>query len=102
MRDDGVRWGAAERKQIANHLENTTMTAILRAQVPCWRRLVRMTWVYETKRDGSKKARLCVQGCSQVHGVDYDQMWSGTLRALSQTLRMLASLGTKEKLSMRR
>ena len=39
-------------------------------------------------------------GCSHIHGVDYDQVWSGTLRASS--LRMLASLAAKEKLNMRR
>ena len=59
-----------------------------------------MTWVYKKKRDGTQKARLCVQGCSQVHGVDYDQVWSGTLRASS--LRMLFSLAIKEELQMRR
>ena len=40
-----------------------------------------MTWVYKMKRDSTQKARLCVQGCSQVYGVDYDQVWSGTLLA---------------------
>jgi hypothetical protein len=34
MRDDSVGWGAAERKEIANHLENSTMTPIMRSQVP--------------------------------------------------------------------
>ena len=79
------------------------MTPILRTQVPRGRKLVRMTctWVYKKKRDGPQKARLCVQGCSQVHGVDYDQAWSGTLRASS--LRALSSaLAAKEKLHRRR
>ena len=51
------------------------------------------------KRDGTQKARLCVQGCSQVKGVDYDQVWSGTLR--SSSLRMLSSPAAKENLHMR-
>ena len=34
MRDDCVGWGATERKEIANHLENSTMMLILRSQVP--------------------------------------------------------------------
>ena len=57
------------------------MTPILRSEVPRGRKLVRMTWVYNMKRDGTQKACLCVQGCSQVHGVDYDQLWSGTARS---------------------
>ena len=61
MRDDcacSVGWGAAERKEIANHLENSTMTPILRSKVPRGHKLVRMTWVYKMKRDGTQKARL--------------------------------------------
>ena len=69
---------------------------ILRSEVPRGHKLVRMTWVYTMKRDGTQKACICVQGCSQVHSVDYDQVWSGTLRASS--LRMLSSLAAKEKL----
>ena len=93
-------WGEAERKEIDNHLLNETMTTMDKRDLPRGRRTVRMTWVYKKKRDGTMKARLCVQGCSQVHGVDYDQVWSGTLRASS--LRMLSSLAAKEKLHMRR
>ena len=74
MRDDCVGCGAAERKEIANHLENSTIydadPGFLRSQVPRGRKLVRMTWVYKMKRDGTQKARICVQGCSQVKGVD--------------------------------
>ena len=39
-RDVCVGWDAAERKEIANHLENSTMTPILRSQVPRGRKLV--------------------------------------------------------------
>ena len=77
------------------------MTPMDKRDIPRGRRTVRMTWVYKKKREGTMKARLCVQGCSQVHGVDYDQVWSGTLRA-SYSLRMLSSLAAKEKLHMRR
>ena len=98
MRDDNVGWGTAEREEIDNHLLNEIMSPILRRDLPRGRRTVRMTWVYKKKRDGTQKARLCVQGCSQIHGIDYYQVWSGTLRA--SYLRMLASLATKEKLKM--
>ena len=58
MRNDCVGWGAAERKEIANHLKNSTITPILRSQVPRGRKLVRMTWVYQMKRDGTQKTCL--------------------------------------------
>jgi hypothetical protein len=47
------------------------------------RSFVKFTWVYKTKRDGTKKARLCVQGCSQIPGVDYDQTFCGAMRAIA-------------------
>ena len=37
-------------------------------------------WVFKLKRDGSAKARLCVQGCTLQSGIDYDQTYSQTLR----------------------
>eukprot|EP00966_Prymnesium_polylepis_P011286 260026-Prymnesium_polylepis.1 len=36
------------------------------------------------------KARLCVQGCTQQAGIDFDQTWCGTMRATS--LRLLCAL----------
>jgi hypothetical protein len=39
-----------------------------------------MIWVYKVKRDGTAKARLCVQGSSLESGVDYDQVFSAALR----------------------
>jgi hypothetical protein len=100
MLDDAEGWREAERKEIANHIENSTLSPISFSQVPRGRKLVRMTWVYKRKRDGKQKARLCVQGSSQVHGIDFDQVWSGTLRASS--LRTLSSIAAKENLTMRR
>ncbi|MDA2987416.1 MAG: reverse transcriptase domain-containing protein, partial [Actinomycetota bacterium] len=61
---------------------------------------VRMTWAYKTKRDGTLKSRLCVQGCSQIAGVDYDQTHCATLRPGS--LRALTALAAGLGLRMRR
>eukprot|EP00965_Chrysotila_dentata_P119251 3942163-Pleurochrysis_carterae.AAC.1 len=61
-----------------------------RSDVPPGRSLVRLIWVYKRKRSGALKARLCVQGCAQVQGVDYDQTFCATLRPTS--LRVLAAL----------
>ena len=40
-------------------------------------------WVFKQKRDGTAKARLCVQGCSLEEGVDYDQTFAKPLRHAS-------------------
>eukprot|EP00965_Chrysotila_dentata_P071077 2348911-Pleurochrysis_carterae.AAC.1 len=43
-----------------------------------------------SQRNGALKARLCVQGYAQVHGVDYDQTFCATMRPTS--LRALAAI----------
>eukprot|EP00965_Chrysotila_dentata_P181258 5983302-Pleurochrysis_carterae.AAC.1 len=73
MADDHVGWSAAERAEIANHAANRSWVYVDRSEVPVGRSLVRLIWVYKRKRSGAMKARLCVQGCAQIHGVDYDQ-----------------------------
>ena len=61
---------------------------------------MKLTWVYKTKRDGRKKSRLCVQGCTQVAGVDYDQTFCAAMR--SGSLRLLCSLSARFGLAMYR
>ena len=61
---------------------------------------MKFTWVYKVKRDGSLKARLCVQGCSQVPFVDYNQTYCAAMRATS--LRVLSSAAARDGLSLRR
>lgn len=46
------------------------------------------------------KARLCVQGCTQLSGVDLDQTYCAALRAGS--LRLLCAIADKLKLKIRR
>eukprot|EP00965_Chrysotila_dentata_P086080 2840673-Pleurochrysis_carterae.AAC.1 len=65
MASDAPGWLAAERAEIDNHESNGSWSVIDRSQLPPGRNLVRLIWVYKVKRDGSKKARLCVQGCAQ-------------------------------------
>eukprot|EP00965_Chrysotila_dentata_P126696 4190001-Pleurochrysis_carterae.AAC.1 len=83
MADDAAGWSAAERAEIANHAANGSWTLIDRSQLPHGRSLVRLIWVYKRKRSGAMKARLCVQGCAQTHGIDYDQTFCATMRPTS-------------------
>jgi len=91
---DEKGWKASEAKELQNHESNGSWEYIDASQLPRGRRLVKLIWVYKVKRDGSLKSRLCVQGCRQVAGVDYDQTWCGAMRGTSlRTLSNLAALG---------
>ena len=68
----GGKWMPAEGKEMANHLRNGTWKQVPLRDLPKGRRLHKLVWVYKVKRDGTAKARLCVQGCTMVPGEDYD------------------------------
>ena len=93
-------WRASEQKEIDNHLSNGSWVLEERSKMPRGRNLIKLVWVYKTKRDGTLKSRLCVQGCRQVKGIDYDQTWCGTMRGAS--LRLLSSIAAKSNMRMRR
>ena len=62
---------ASERDELMNHRTNGSFTLVDRDSLPpshAKRRLVKFTWAYKVKRSGKLKARLCVQGCTQVAG----------------------------------
>lgn len=100
LKMDKEGWMAAERKELDNHALNKSWSLIDRSHVPAGRRLVRLIWVYKIKRSGALKARLCVQGCTQVAGVDFDQTFCATMR--SGSLRLLCALAARHDLNMRR
>ena len=74
------RWVEAEQGELKNHAHNGSFTVIPLNEVPRGRRIHKLVWVYKIKRDGTYKARLCVQGCTMERGIDYDQVFSSTLR----------------------
>jgi len=100
MRQDEPGWTAAELKELHSHHSNGSWVEIDRCDVPDDRKLVKLVWVYKRKRDGTLKARLCVQGCCQMPGVDYDQTFCSTMRP--STLRLLSSHAARHGLGMRR
>ena len=99
-RADKPGWQKSELKEIANHESNGSWEWVKRSAIPRGRSLIKFVWVYKIKRDGSFKSRLCVQGCRQVAGVDYNQTWCGTMRGAS--LRMLSAVAAREDMKMRR
>lgn len=67
--------------------------------MPVGRRLHKFVWVFKLKRDGTAKARLCVQGCTLEAGVNYDQTFAKTLshhsgRRAASSLTLPASVAT--------
>jgi len=100
MKMDEGKWRASAQKEMDNHELNETFVWRNASEKPENRRLVNFTWVFKTKRDGSAKSRLCVQGCSQVLGLDYDQTYSSTMRPTS--LRMLSALAARYSMRVRR
>lgn len=60
--------------------------------------MIRLTWAYKIKRTGKYKARLCVQECAQVPGVDFDQTYCAAMRAGS--LRTLCAIAARLSLRM--
>ena len=99
-RMDKPNWVKSEMKELKNHEDNGSWEYIPASALPRGRRLVKMVWVYKVKRDGSLKSRLCVQGCRQVAGIDYDQTWCGAMRGTS--LRLLSNLAANSGMRMRR
>ena len=97
---DSDGWWTSMKKEFQNHLTNGSWEWVDASSVPKGRRLIKLIWVYKVKRDGSLKSRLCVQGCNQQSGIDYDQTFSAALR--SPSLRMLASYAAHNHCRMRR
>jgi hypothetical protein len=76
----GSPWTEAMAKEMGNHAANETWVKIQRVALPRGRRVHKLVWVFKLKRDGTCKARLCVQGCTLQTGIDFDQTFSQTLR----------------------
>ena len=84
-RRDADAWVAAERKELRNHEVHKTFEQVDRSSIETGThtrsRPILLQWVYKTKRDGTKKARLVVVGCAQRPGVDFDQTHCSTLKS---------------------
>ena len=76
----GGPWPPSMLKELGNHATNLSWRKISIDDLPRNRRLHKLVWVFKLKRDGTAKARLCVQGCTLESGVDYDQTFSQALR----------------------
>ena len=97
---DPEQWPPAIRKELDACTRNKCYRVIQASTLPPDRRVLNLLWVFKVKRDGTFKARLCVQGSRQQLGTDYDQSWSGALRASS--LRLLTALAARNGMMITR
>ena len=97
---DSEGWTVSMQKEMDNHEKNGSWEWVPISDMEKGRRLIKLIWVFKTKRDGSLKSRLCVQGCTQVAGVDYDQTFSAALR--SPSLRLLAAYAAQHGAGLNR
>ena len=99
MKFDRATWTEAELLELRNHEKNGSYELVQRSKIG-GRRPVNFTWAYKIKRSGKRKARLCVQGCSQIPGVDFDQTFCAAMRQSS--LRVLSAAAARLNLAMNR
>ncbi|PLW39848.1 hypothetical protein PCANC_20653 [Puccinia coronata f. sp. avenae] len=86
------RWLKAAEEEFASLLGMQTWRLVPR---PAKRRIIKSKWVFKVKRRPDHtiqklKARLVAMGYSQIQGLDYDEVFSPTLRL--ETLRLIFSL----------
>jgi hypothetical protein len=62
--------------------------------LPKGRRAIKNRWVFNTKSDGRKRARLVAKGFSQIEGVDFDELFSPVVRY--ETARLLLGVAALE------
>ena len=79
---DAVKWKAAMEVELANLLKRHTWEP---AVLPAGRKPVGNKWVFRVKRNDDRsinkyKARLTAKGFSQIHGVDFNETFSPTIR----------------------
>ena len=92
------KWKEAMEREIRELLGRQTWEPV---DLPHGRRCTKSRWVYAIKyhSDGSVdrfKARFVVCGYSQIHGVDYDEAFSSTMRGT--TFRLLLALAAQHQL----
>lgn len=93
-------WKKAMDEEFKSLLANGTWSLV---DLPPGRKAISNKWVFKTKYDGDGnidrfKARLVVKGCSQRHGIDYEETFSPVVRYTS--IRFLLAIAAKMNLEI--
>jgi len=86
------KWREAIHKEFRKMNEQKVWTVQKKSAIPAGRRLVKCKWVFEIKRDGKFRARLVACGYSQVHGVDYNQVFSPVVNDVTFRIMLIAKM----------
>jgi len=75
-----LEWWAAIQKEYTSLLEHGTWEKVLRQDVPAGEHVIGCKWVFKTKTNGTRKARLVIKGYRQKQGVDYHETFAAVSR----------------------
>jgi hypothetical protein len=75
-----LEWWAAIQKEYASLLEHGTWEKVRREDVPARDCVIGCKWVFKTKANGTRKARLVIKGYRQKHGIDYHETFAAVFR----------------------
>ncbi|CEJ62707.1 hypothetical protein PMG11_11200 [Penicillium brasilianum] len=75
-----LEWWAAIQKEYASLLEHGTWEKVPRNEVPPGDRIIGCKWVFKTKANGIRKARLVIKGYRQKYGIDYHETFAAVSR----------------------
>ena len=109
MGNEAEHYIEAMETEIKSLLKQNTWKRILRSEIPLdskerQRKILKSTWAFKLKRlpDGTPlkyKARFCVRGDMQTHGVDYFETYAPVVQW--STVRLLLTLTLSENWSTR-
>ncbi|KAJ5522096.1 hypothetical protein N7527_006211 [Penicillium freii] len=73
-----VSYGGALSNYVSSHALD--MEKVLREDVPAGDYVIDCKWVFKTKANGTRKARLVIKGYRQKHGVDFHETFAAVSR----------------------
>lgn len=82
MSDESENWQQSMQAEYLSHIGYGTWTLVPK---PEKKKVLDMKWVYKVKTDEEGntikyKSRLCIKGCSQKYGVDYEETFAPVIR----------------------
>src|SRR5436190_23457213 len=86
---DKEKWKEAIRMEKESLKKNNTWKIVDSSKAE-GKKILSSKWIFKTKEDGRRKARLVVRGFEQVHGIDYEETYSPVINNAS--LRILFAL----------
>lgn len=97
--EDSDKWKLAMQQEFDSLVENETWSLV---NLPENRKAVKSKWVYKIKTEvGDEirhKARLVAKGCSQIYGIDYEEVYAPVVRYTS--IRFIVAIAVKNGLKI--